>query len=64
MSDTPAPSRPDDARKAIERGAETALFSSRWLMAVLREWPDEGVSLRDLDWIIGTAISWDDRHKL
>jgi uncharacterized protein (TIGR02246 family) len=26
----------------------------RWLMAVLREWPDEGVSLRDLDWLIGT----------
>jgi uncharacterized protein (TIGR02246 family) len=25
----------------------------KWLMAVLREWPDEGVSLRDLDWIIG-----------
>jgi uncharacterized protein (TIGR02246 family) len=25
-----------------------------WLMAVLREWPDEGVSLRDLDWLIGT----------
>jgi hypothetical protein len=23
-------------------------------MAVLREWPDEGVSLRDLDWLIGT----------
>lgn len=28
----------------------------KWLMAVLREWPDEGVSLRDLDWLIGT---WD-----
>jgi uncharacterized protein (TIGR02246 family) len=26
----------------------------RWLMALLREWPDEGVSLRDLDWLIGT----------
>jgi uncharacterized protein (TIGR02246 family) len=26
----------------------------RWRMAVLREWPDEGVSLHDLDWIIGT----------
>jgi uncharacterized protein (TIGR02246 family) len=25
-----------------------------WLMALLREWPDEGVSLRDLDWLIGT----------
>jgi uncharacterized protein (TIGR02246 family) len=28
--------------------------SGKWLMAVLREWPDEGVSLRDLDWLIGT----------
>jgi uncharacterized protein (TIGR02246 family) len=26
----------------------------RWLMALLREWPDEGVSLHDLDWLIGT----------
>lgn len=26
----------------------------KWLMAVLREWPEEGVSLRDLDWLIGT----------
>jgi len=26
----------------------------KWLMAMLREWPDEGVSLRDLDWLIGT----------
>jgi uncharacterized protein (TIGR02246 family) len=26
----------------------------RWLMAVLREWPAEGTSLRDLDWLIGT----------
>ena len=31
----------------------------RWLMAVLREWPDEGVSLRDLDWLIGTLGSED-----
>ena len=33
MSDTPAPSRPDRMRKALARGAETALFNSRWLMA-------------------------------
>jgi uncharacterized protein (TIGR02246 family) len=26
----------------------------RWLMAVLREWPDEGISLQDLGWLIGT----------
>jgi uncharacterized protein (TIGR00645 family) len=33
MSETPAPSRTENLRKAIERGAETALFNSRWLMA-------------------------------
>jgi uncharacterized protein (TIGR02246 family) len=26
----------------------------KWLMALLREWPTEGVSLQDLDWLIGT----------
>jgi uncharacterized protein (TIGR02246 family) len=26
----------------------------KWLMAVLREWPSEGTSLRDLEWLIGT----------
>jgi uncharacterized protein (TIGR02246 family) len=31
----------------------------RWLMALLREWPDEGLSLRDLDWLIGTWESKD-----
>jgi uncharacterized protein (TIGR02246 family) len=25
----------------------------KWLMAVLREWPSEGPSLRDLEWLIG-----------
>ncbi|MGH6777640.1 MAG: TIGR00645 family protein [Bradyrhizobium sp.] len=33
MTDTPAPSRPDGMRSAAARGAEVALFSSRWLMA-------------------------------
>ena len=33
MTDTPAPSRPDNMRKAAARGAEVALFNSRWLMA-------------------------------
>ena len=44
-------------------------------MAVLREWPDEGVSLRDLDWLIGTweaktgesevrtTYAWDDKKN-
>jgi hypothetical protein len=26
----------------------------KWLMAIVREWPGEGVSLRDLDWLVGT----------
>jgi uncharacterized protein (TIGR02246 family) len=49
--------------KAFKGGAEqptTSRYSvlhvregGRWLMALLREWPDEGVSLRDLDWLIG-----------
>jgi uncharacterized protein (TIGR02246 family) len=26
----------------------------RWLMAMLREWPEEGGSLHELDWLIGT----------
>jgi uncharacterized protein (TIGR02246 family) len=26
----------------------------KWLMAVLREWPNEGASLRDLEWLIGS----------
>jgi uncharacterized protein (TIGR00645 family) len=33
MSEQAAPSRPEKLRKAIERGAEAALFNSRWLMA-------------------------------
>jgi uncharacterized protein (TIGR02246 family) len=31
----------------------------KWLMAVVREWPGEGVSLRDLEWLIGT---WEARR--
>jgi uncharacterized protein (TIGR02246 family) len=30
-----------------------------WLMAVVREWPAEGNSLRDLEWLIGT---WEAKH--
>jgi uncharacterized protein (TIGR02246 family) len=36
----------------------------KWLMAVLREWPDEGVSLRDLDWLIGTWESKSDEAEV
>ena len=32
----------------------------KWLMAVVREWPDEGTTLRDLDWLIGT---WEAKTK-
>src|SRR5262249_12706732 len=28
----------------------------KWLLAMLRQWPDDGASLRDLDWLIG---SWE-----
>jgi uncharacterized protein (TIGR02246 family) len=47
----------------------------RWQIAVLREWPDEGVSLHDLDWLIGTweaktdgaevrtTYTWDDKKN-
>src|SRR5262249_43352509 len=26
----------------------------KWLIAIAREWPGDGLSLRDLDWLIGT----------
>jgi uncharacterized protein (TIGR02246 family) len=29
----------------------------KWHMAVVREWPSEGTSLRDLDWLIGTWVA-------
>jgi uncharacterized protein (TIGR02246 family) len=29
----------------------------KWLMAVVREWPAETVSLRDLEWLIGTWVA-------
>jgi uncharacterized protein (TIGR02246 family) len=28
--------------------------NGKWLLAILREWPDEGLGLRDLDWLVGT----------
>jgi uncharacterized protein (TIGR02246 family) len=28
--------------------------NGKWCMAVVREWPGDGVSIRDLDWLIGT----------
>jgi uncharacterized protein (TIGR02246 family) len=47
----------------------------KWLMAVVREWPDEGTTLRDIDWLIGswtaktddgevrTTYEWDESKK-
>ena len=32
----------------------------KWLMAVVREWPAETVSLRDLEWLIGTWVAKSD----
>jgi uncharacterized protein (TIGR02246 family) len=32
----------------------------RWLMAVVREWPDEGATLKQLDWLIGSWIAKSD----
>jgi uncharacterized protein (TIGR02246 family) len=32
----------------------------RWLMAVVREWPDEGATLRQLDWLIGSWVARSD----
>ena len=29
----------------------------KWLMALVREWPNEGADLRDLDWLIGTWVA-------
>jgi uncharacterized protein (TIGR02246 family) len=48
----------------VRYGKDTAVSSKytilhvrengKWLMAVVREWPGDGASLRDLDWLIGT----------
>ena len=40
----------------------SALFQrekGQWLLALLREWPDEGAALRDVDWLIG---SWEAKN--
>ncbi len=33
--------------------------NGQWLIALLREWPDEGAALRDVDWLIG---SWEAKN--
>lgn len=32
----------------------------KWLMAVVREWPSEGASIRDLEWLIG---AWETKRE-
>jgi uncharacterized protein (TIGR02246 family) len=36
----------------------------RWLMAVVREWPDEGATLKQLDWLIGSWIAKTDAGEV
>ncbi len=45
------------AKEAPQASRYTILYvreAGKWLMAVVREWPAEGLNLRDLDWLIGT----------
>jgi uncharacterized protein (TIGR02246 family) len=44
----------DDAPTTSRYSVLHVREDGRWRMALLREWPDQGVSLRDLDWLIGT----------
>jgi uncharacterized protein (TIGR02246 family) len=50
-------------RKGKGEESDTSRYSAlyvredgRWHIALLREWPDQGASLRDLDWLIGTWV--------
>lgn len=36
----------------------------KWLMALVREWRDEGASLRDLEWLIGTWVAKRDNTEV
>ena len=53
------------ADRALDADAASSRISTlyvrekgRWLLALLREWPDEGTTLRDVDWLIG---SWESK---
>ncbi len=35
--------------------------NGQWLLALLREWPDEGTTLEDVDWLIG---SWESKSDV
>ena len=43
-----------DAHTSKYTGSCTCGEGGQWLMAVVREWPSEGMSIRDLDWLIGS----------
>jgi hypothetical protein len=38
--------------------------NDRWPIAVLREWLDEGITLHDLDWLIGTWVVMTDSGEV
>jgi uncharacterized protein (TIGR02246 family) len=63
--------QPSSSRYSVLRVRE----NGQWLIALLREWPDEGIALRDMDWLIGTwsaktdggeirtTYAWDENKK-
>jgi uncharacterized protein (TIGR02246 family) len=58
-------------RKAKGEESDTTRYSilyaredGAWRIAVLREWPDEGVTPRDLDWLVGTWVAKTDNGEV
>jgi uncharacterized protein (TIGR02246 family) len=58
-------------RKAKGEDSDTTRYSilyaredGAWRIAVLREWPDEGVTPRDLDWLVGTWVAKTDNGEV
>jgi uncharacterized protein (TIGR02246 family) len=45
-----------EAPASVRYSALCVREGGKWFLALLREWPDEGTSLRDLEWLIG---SWE-----
>jgi uncharacterized protein (TIGR02246 family) len=52
--------QPSNSRYSALRVRE----NGNWLIALLREWPDEGTTLRDLDWLIGTWTAKTDGSEI
>jgi uncharacterized protein (TIGR02246 family) len=49
------------ARSQVGKGESSSRYSvlhvrenGKWRLAIVREWPSQGTSMRDLDWLIGT----------